>query len=83
MYEKKYADYGPTLAAECLSGGGWLGGAGRDVAAWLLSAGLWREAASDDGPIGGVDRGRSILASWCRWTVRITTGSRVGAAGRC
>jgi hypothetical protein len=35
------------------------------------------------GRIGNVGRGRSIFASWCRWTARTTTGSRAGAAGRC
>jgi hypothetical protein len=27
--------------------------------------------------------GRRGWANWCRWTVRITTGSRGDAAGRC
>jgi transposase len=43
LYEKKYPDYGPTLAAECMHEED-----GQEVPAetlrqWLLSAGLWRK----------------------------------------
>jgi hypothetical protein len=35
------------------------------------------------GRIAGVGRGRSSSASWCRWTARITTGSKVAGRRRC
>ena len=43
LYEKKYADYGPTLAAECLTEEDGLTVAVETLRQWLLSAGLWRK----------------------------------------
>jgi len=43
LYEKKYADYGPTLAAECLSEDDGVTVPVETLRQWLLSAGLWRK----------------------------------------
>jgi len=43
VYEKKYADYGPTLATECLKEEDGLEVAVETLRQWLLSAGLWRK----------------------------------------
>lgn len=43
VYEKKYSDYGPTLAAECLQEEDGLEVAVETLRQWLLSAGLWRK----------------------------------------
>jgi transposase len=43
VYEKKYPDYGPTLAAECMQEDDGLEVAVETLRQWLLSAGLWRK----------------------------------------
>jgi transposase len=43
VYEKKYPDYGPTLAAECMQEENGLEVAVETLRQWLLSAGLWRK----------------------------------------
>jgi transposase len=43
VYEKKYSDYGPTLAAECMQEEDGLEVAVETLRQWLLSAGLWRK----------------------------------------
>jgi transposase len=43
LYEKKYSDYGPTLAAECLEAEDEVEVAVETLRQWLLSAGLWRK----------------------------------------
>ena len=43
VYEKKYADYGPTLATECLKEEDGQEVAVETLRQWLLSAGLWRK----------------------------------------
>jgi transposase len=43
LYERKYADYGPTLAAECLAEEDGVTVAVETLRQWLLSAGLWRK----------------------------------------
>jgi transposase len=43
LYEKKYADYGPTLAAECLGEEDGVTVSVETLRQWLLSAGLWRK----------------------------------------
>ena len=43
LYEKKYADYGPTLAAECLDEDDGVTVPVETLRQWLLSAGLWRK----------------------------------------
>ena len=42
LYEKKYADYGPTLAAECMAEDNRVTVPVETLRQWLLSAGLWR-----------------------------------------
>ena len=41
------------------------------------------ESAVSVVPIDSAGPGRSTLASWCRWTGRITTGVNGDANGRC
>lgn len=43
LYEKKYADYGPTLAAECMAEDDRVSVPVETLRQWLLSAGLWRK----------------------------------------
>jgi transposase InsO family protein len=43
LYEKKYADYGPTLAAECLREEDGVAVPVETLRQWLLAAGLWRK----------------------------------------
>ena len=43
LVEKKYADYGPTLAAECLSEEDGVTVAVETLRQWRLAAGLWRK----------------------------------------
>jgi hypothetical protein len=43
LYGKKYADYGPTLAAECLIDDDGVTVPVETLRQWLLSAGLWRK----------------------------------------
>jgi transposase len=43
LYEKKYTDYGPTLAAECLDEEDGVTVPVETLRQWLLSAGLWRK----------------------------------------
>jgi transposase len=43
LYEKKYHDYGPTLAAECLAEHDGATVPVETLRQWLLSAGLWRK----------------------------------------
>jgi transposase len=43
IYQKKYADYGPTLAAECLQDDDRLAVPVETLRQWLLAAGLWRK----------------------------------------
>jgi hypothetical protein len=43
VYEKKYSDYGPTLAAECMLEEDDLEVGVETLRQWLLSAGLWRK----------------------------------------
>jgi len=43
LYEKKYPDYGPTLAAECMWEEEGVEVAIETLRQWLLSAGLWRK----------------------------------------
>ena len=41
LYRRKYADYGPTLAAECLAAEDCLRVSVSSLRRWLLAAGLW------------------------------------------
>ena len=68
VYEKKYADYGPTLATECLKEEDGLEVAVETLRQWLLSAGLWRKQ-SPASPLSATSRAKRVL-----W--------RVGADGR-
>jgi transposase len=43
VYERKYADYGPTLAVECLKEEDGMEVAVETLRQWLLAAGLWRK----------------------------------------
>ena len=43
LYEKKYADYGPTLAVECMSEEAGVAVPIETLRQWLLAAGLWRK----------------------------------------
>jgi hypothetical protein len=43
LYETKYGDYGPTLAAECLEEEDGLLVAPETLRQWLLTAGLWKK----------------------------------------
>jgi transposase len=43
LYEKKYADYGPTLAAECMAVDDQVTVPVETLRQWLLSAGMWRK----------------------------------------
>jgi len=43
LYEQKYGDYGPTLAAECLTEEDGVTVPVETLRQWLLSAGLWRK----------------------------------------
>ena len=43
LYERKYGDYGPTLAAECLEEEDGLLVAPETLRQWLLTAGLWKK----------------------------------------
>ena len=43
LYEEKYADYGPTLAVECLEEDDGVTVPVETLRQWLLSAGLWRK----------------------------------------
>jgi transposase len=43
LYEKKYADYGPTLAVECMSEDDGVTVPVETLRQWLLAAGLWRK----------------------------------------
>jgi len=43
LYEKKYTDYGPTLAVECLDEDDGVSVPVETLRQWLLSAGLWRK----------------------------------------
>jgi len=43
LYEKKYADYGPTLAVECLDEDDGVTVPVETLRQWLLSAGLWQK----------------------------------------
>jgi hypothetical protein len=43
LYEKKYSDYGPTLAAECMSDDDGVTVPVETLRQWLLAAGLWRK----------------------------------------
>lgn len=43
LYEKKYSDYGPTLAVECLSEDDGVTVPVETLRQWLLGAGLWRK----------------------------------------
>jgi transposase len=43
LYEKKYADHGPTLAAECMAEDDRVIVPVETLRQWLLSAGLWRK----------------------------------------
>jgi transposase len=43
LYERKYADYGPTLAAECMAEDDRVSVPVETLRQWLLSAGLWRK----------------------------------------
>ena len=71
------------------AGGGMPGGGRRrDGARWRrCGSGCCRRGCGGSGvgigPIGNVGPGRSTLANWCRWTVRITTGSKGVVTGRC
>jgi len=80
MYGEKYADYGPTLAAECLAQEDGLEVASSTLRRWLVASGLWQRKRKLH---RRRRRGVSNSASSCRWTVRFTIGSKVGAAGRC
>jgi hypothetical protein len=43
LYEKKYSDYGPTLAVECMSDDDGVTVPVETLRQWLLAAGLWRK----------------------------------------
>lgn len=43
LYEKKYGDYGPTLATECLAEEDGVRVPAETLRQWLLSVGLWRK----------------------------------------
>jgi transposase len=43
LYEKKYPDYGPTLASECMAEDDGVTVPVETLRQWLLSAGLWRK----------------------------------------
>ena len=81
LYRQRYADYGATLAAECLEKEDGVKVSVTTLRRWLLQAGLLDRRASGLCIVGG-GRGANIWARWCRWTVPFTTGSRGDAAGR-
>ena len=82
LYERKYADYGPTLATECLK---------EDTARkwWSRRCGSGccrRDCGGRSGARCAYRQRRerkSSWASWWRWTVRITTGLKDAATRRC
>ena len=81
LYRRQYADYGATLAAECLEKEDGVKVPVTTLRRWLLQRACW--SAGESGvSIVVVGHGASTWATWCRWTVRFMTGSRGGAAGR-
>lgn len=81
LYRLQYADYGPTLAAECLAAEDDVVVSVTTLRRWLSQAGLWERRASGNRT---VVVGRVVSAAiWCRWTVRIMIGSRGAAVGPC
>ena len=82
LYRQQYADYGPTLAAECLAKEDGVNVSVTTLRRWLLQEGLL-EAGESDACIVVVGRDASIWASWCRWMAPITIGLKADAVGRC
>ncbi len=79
-YEQRYADFGPTLAAEHLEREG-LRVDHETLRRWLL-AGCGPSSAADRSIASGASV-KPALASWCRWMVRITTGSKAAEPKPC
>ena len=82
LYREKYADYGVTLAAECLASEDELSVPVSTLRRWLQRAGLWERRRSRK-PHRRRRAGGSTVVSWCKWMDRTTTGLRGGVAGPC
>jgi molybdenum-dependent DNA-binding transcriptional regulator ModE len=80
-FKERYADFGPNLGRRAFAEG-WLDGGSRDLAALADQSGSGSRAgrAASIGPGGS---GGNVLARWCSWMARSTTGLKGGAGARC
>jgi transposase len=79
IVRERYADFGPTLAAEKLSEVHGLDLGVETLRQWMIAAGLWRDPSSAS-RFTSRGRGASALANWSRSTAASIGGLRI--AGR-
>ena len=84
IVHERYADFGPTLAAEKLSELHGLDLGVETLRQWMIDAGLWVRRKDRLKRIHQPALGAIASANWCRSTVLSTGGSRIaGCNARC
>jgi len=79
LVRERYADFGPTLAAEKLGELHDLRVSRETLRAWMVADGLWQTARSVAARFTNLATGATASASWCRSTAPSTAGSRIAA----
>src|SRR5215469_7366797 len=84
LVRERYADFGPTLAAEKLAEVHGCTISRETLRGWMIAAGPWSTAVSVCGPRISHAAGAIALPSWCRSTDRNTRGLRIARrSARC
>ena len=84
LVRERYADFGPTLAAEKLAKIHGCMISRETLRGWMIAAGLWIDRRHRLPPRISHAAGAIALASWCRSTVQNTPGLRtVRRSARC
>ena len=76
IVRERYADFGPTLAAEKLAAHHGCTISRETLRGWMIADGLWIDRRHRVPSPHQPRRRRDCLASWCRSTARNTLGSR-------
>ena len=79
IVRERYADFGPTLAAEKLAEHHGCSVSRETLRGWMIADGLWQDRRHRLPVPHQPRRRRDCWANWCRSTARSTPGSRIAA----
>ena len=84
IVRERYADFGPTLAAEKLAEHHGCSVSRETLRGWMIADGLWQDRRHRLPSPHQPRRRRDCWANWCRSTARSTAGSKTAARrARC